>query len=277
MLPTLGVWLAHFEYHATRRFEPEDTPATRSGRERDALARAPVLLQCEARCVGEHLLEQARRSAGNEASALLRVLELLIAEEQHHARLLRSFAQPGAGGTAAARIGSVPWLIGLLRRSGGFEAALTVLAATELIGSVYYRVLGQAARSAPLRALCRAILADELSHIGLLSELLAALRAGRSRRARALTGTSERLLLSSLALVVWLAHGRLLRRCGCDSRRFRAACRAQYELHLGPAPACAPASSSAPGEELRADIAEGLELEHVAGRVVEEHGRLLAR
>ncbi len=248
MLPTLGVWLAHFEYHATRRFEPGEDEVLRPGSwERASLARSPVLLQCELPAVGEQLLEQARRRGGPQATVLVRVLQLLIAEEHRHARLLRAFARGAAGGALAGlpdsvrsrRGGTVASLIGVLRRIGGFESALAVLAAAELIGSVYYRALAQSTGCARLRALCRAILADELAHIGLLSELLAALRAGRSARGRALTGMAERLLLALLALVVWTAHRRLLGRSGWSWRRFRAACRAQYGLHLGPAPALA--------------------------------------
>ena len=72
-----------------------------------------------------------------------------------------------------------------LRRLGGLEYRLCLFVTAELIASVYYRALEVATGCQRLKVLCRTLVADELAHIGLQSQLLLIFRTRKSAPARA--------------------------------------------------------------------------------------------
>lgn len=234
MLPHLQIWLNHFEYHAQhRRRLPEGIPDALTTEEHRAIARSIATFQLGEQSEGTHLLRAAWTFARNhDAAGLVRVIELLIREEQHHATLLRTFM----------REHSIPlrkraWtdsVFRFVRRSAELELSLTVLLTAELIGNVYYRALEQATGCQKLRLLCRMLVADELAHVGFESDLLLAMRSQRSTLRRAVGESLHRLFFMGTAYVVWIGHPSVLRRAGYTARTFLRACRDQYAFYLQP-------------------------------------------
>jgi hypothetical protein len=238
MLIDSKVWLDHFEYHSTHRAAlPRRTSLAADQRQRIASSIATFQLgeQSQGRC----LQRAARRyELARDAAPLARIIELLIAEEQHHAALLGSFMdQQGIPRKVSHWTDRVfRWV----RRLGGFELHICVLITAELIGKVYYRALEAATGCAQLRALCRLLVADELAHVGFESALLLAMRARQGPLVRSAKAAAHHALLAGASWVVWLTHGRVLRAAGYRRGSFLRACEAQYCFYLAPAQAAAP-------------------------------------
>jgi hypothetical protein len=234
MLTNLRVWLNHFEYHA------EQPRALAGGRrsglrpeERRLIARSIAVFQLGEQSDGSGLLRAACRFATAHGDELLpRIIELLIREEQRHARLLRDFMDEH--GIRAKCRHWADTVFRRVRRLAGFELYLHVLITAELIGNVYYRALEAATGCQRLRALCRTLLADELAHIGYESELILELRARKPAALRALMRLAHRAFFCGAACAVWLSHRGVLRHAGHTAVGFVRACLAQYAFHLDP-------------------------------------------
>jgi hypothetical protein len=235
MLASARIWLNHFEYHAEHpRSIREDLPNVLSAAERAAIARSIATFQLGEQSPGRTLSALARGyAARHDCEAIARITELLIREESRHAELLGEFMDGQA--IPRRRRAATDLVFRLLRRLGGFEHAISVLVAAELIGNVYYRALETATRCERLRVLCRTLVADELAHIGFESELLFTMRELRPALARAIERRSHRAFFLAMAVVVWHTHRPVLRRAGYGLRTFLAACRAQYAFYLEPA------------------------------------------
>ncbi|MEJ1965329.1 MAG: hypothetical protein WDO56_28850 [Gammaproteobacteria bacterium] len=132
-----------------------------------------------------------------------------------------------------------------LRRLAGFELYLTVLVTAELIGKVYYRALEAATGSRQLQTLCRVLVADELAHVGLESDLLRGLRDKLSAPGRAARNAAHRVFFVGASLVVWFDHRRVLRRADYRLATFLRACLAQYTFYLEPPRIQQPSSPAA--------------------------------
>src|SRR5579871_2326333 len=141
MLPNLGIWRDHFEYHAQRsRRLPDGIPDVLEDAERELIAASIATFQLGEDSSGQHLLRAAYRFAErHEAAAIARTTELLIREEQQHARLLGEFMREHA--IARKSRDWTDWVFRHLRRMGQLELHLGVLLTAELIGIVYYRAL----------------------------------------------------------------------------------------------------------------------------------------
>ena len=122
----------------------------------------------------------------------------------------------------------------LIRRLAGLQTYLSVLTCAELIGKVYYRALESATDCKRLRVLCRAIVSDELAHIGFETQLLSALRARRAAPLRALMQPAHRMFFAITAAVVWFTHRSVLCRAGHSAQSFLRSCLAQYAFYLEP-------------------------------------------
>ena len=234
MLANLRVWLNHFEYHAE---QPRGAPggalnALGSG-ERRLIARSIATFQLGEQSDGTGLLRAAYRFAAAHGDELLpRITELFIREEQRHARLLREFMEEH-GIRARCRHWSDA-IFRRLRRLAGFELYLHVLITAELIGYVYYHALESVTGCQRLKVLCRALIADELAHVGYESELILELRAQKPAAMRTLVRLAHRAFFCSAACAVWISHRRVLERAGHTAAGFLRACLAQYAFHLDP-------------------------------------------
>lgn len=229
----LEIWLNHFEYHAQHpRCAPHGLPDVLKADERELIASSIATFQLGEQSGGRTLLRTAERFAAGQAPHLLRIIELLIREEQRHASLLRAFMQDHR--MPLKRTDWTDRVFRLVRRLAGLQLYVCVLICAELIGNVYYRALESVTDCERLRVICRTLVSDELAHIGFESQLLFTLRAGRAARFRALTGPAHRMFFASAAAVVWLTHRAVLRRAGHSGRSFLRSCQAQYAFYLEP-------------------------------------------
>jgi hypothetical protein len=229
----LEIWLNHFEYHAQHsRDDAHGLSDVLKADERELIASSIATFQLGEQSEGRTLLRAAERFAAGQAPRLLRIVELLIREEQRHASLLRAFMQDHR--IPLKRIDWTDGIFRLIRRLAGLRLYLSVLICAELIGNVYFRALESVTNCERLRVLCRTIVSDELAHVGFESQLLFTLRAGPAVRWRALTGPAHRIFFASAAAVVWLTHRSVLRRAGHSGRSFLRSCLAQYAFYLEP-------------------------------------------
>ena len=230
----LEIWLNHFEHHARhRRRVPRTLSDVLKADERQLIASSIATFQLGERSEGRTLLRAAERFARQkQVPHVVRIFELLIREEQRHASLLRAFMQDHR-----IPLKKADWtdrVFRRIRRLAGLQMYVSVLTCAELIGKVYYRALESATDCKRLRVLCRGIVSDELAHIGLETQLLFTLRAGRAAPLRALTQPVHRTFFAITAAVVWLTHRSVLRRAGYSGRSFLRACLAQYAFYLEP-------------------------------------------
>jgi len=239
----LRIWLNHFEYHAERpRGIPPALADVLTAEERRLIASSIATFQLGEQSGGGTLLRAADRFArAHQIAPLVRIVELLIREEQRHAALLRCFMEDHR-----IPLKSRDWtdeIFRRLRRLAGFELYLCVLITAELIGNVYYRALETVTGCQRLKVLCRTLVAEELVHVAFESQWLLALRAPRPAWLRTLQRLVHRAFLAGTAGVVWLTHRSLLRHAGHDRRTFLRLCLAQYDFYLEPVTA---AFASAP-------------------------------
>jgi len=229
------IWLNHFEHHALHpgRIPPGLSDVMRPD-ELHLIADSIATFQLGEQSEGRTLLRAAERFArARQLPYLVRIIELLIREEQRHASLLRAFMQDHR--IPLKRTDWTDQAFRHIRRLAGLQLYLCVLISAELIGNVYYRALESATDCERLRALCRSIVSDELAHVGFESQLIFSLRARRAGPMRALARSAHRIFFAGTAIVVWLTHRAVLRRAGHSATSFLRCCLAQYEFYLEPA------------------------------------------
>ena len=231
----LGIWLNHFEYHAQHpRALPSDVLDVLTAAERSLIARSIATFQLGEQSEGATLQRAAERFAWTHRQpSLARIVQLFIAEEQHHAELLENFMLDH--GVALRRRDWTDAVFRRLRRLAGFELYLYVLITAELIGILYYRALERVTGCERLKLLCRTLVCEELAHVGFESHLLLALRTGRPVAMRGSLRLAHRLFLVTTACVVWLTQRAVLQRAGYRRRSFLSACLSQYDFYLKPA------------------------------------------
>ena len=234
MFRDLEIWLNHFEYHAQHpRCIPAGLSDVLKPEESRLIRRSLSAFQLGEQCEGKALLQTVMRySEAHKAAQLVRIVELFIREEQRHASLLRAFMDDHE--LPLKRADWTDFVFCCLRRIGGFEYRLHLFVAAELIGSVYYRALEVVTGCQRLKVLCRTLVADELAHIGLQSQLLLTLRARKSAAARLGIRWIHRAFFTTTACVVYMAHRPVLRAAGYDLRDFLRACASQYAFYLEP-------------------------------------------
>lgn len=238
MFRDLEIWLNHFEYHAQHpRCVPAGLSDVLKPEERRLIARSIATFQLGEQSEGNALLFATWRFAKkHDAAALIRILELFIREQQRHAALLHKFMEDH--GLPPKRTDWTDFVFCCLRRLGGLEFRLHVFVTAELIASVFYRALETATGCQRLKILCRTLVADELAHVGLESQLLLTLRARRSPLARGSLRLLHRAFFATTACVVYMAHRALLRKVGYNIGRFVRVCAEQYAFYLEPPASC---------------------------------------
>jgi len=230
----LEIWLNHFEYHAQH---PRTVPAGLSDvlkpQERRLIARSIATFELCEQAEGRALLRAVNRFAKvHQATPLLRINELFIREQQRHGALLREFMRDHAIEPKQTEL--TDFVFCCLRRVGGYELRLHVLIAAELIANVYYRALEAATGCQRLKVLCRTLVADELAHIGLESQLLLTLRSHRALPLRAMARWLHRAFFGSAAGFVYLTHRAVLRGAGYTLGSFLRVCKTQYAFYMEP-------------------------------------------
>jgi hypothetical protein len=228
------IWLNHFDYHAEHpRCVPHGLSDLLQPDERRLIADSIATFQLGEQSEGRTLLRAAQRFAvAHRVPALVRIVELLIREEQHHAALLHVFMEDHH-----IALKTTDWtdrVFRRVRRLVGLEFYLYILIGAELIGIVYYRALETATDCRRLRVLCRGLVSDELAHVGFESQLLLALRAARAAPVQTLMRLAHRAFIAGTAGIVWLTNRSVLRQGGYGARSFLRACLSQYAFYLEP-------------------------------------------
>jgi hypothetical protein len=212
-------WLAHFHRNRANRAEPDwHAPVTLP-----ATVVRPLVRSLEQFQLGDGggpacLIAwdaERFRSSGEGTGTLV---DLWFTEEREHARLL---------GAAVARFGgrciSGHWSFTafcLTRKWLGVRFELTVLLLTEIVSTVYYRLLHRHGADPALRSMCRLILRDEAGHIAFHRDRLArAARAGRAGYGP-VWEARFRLLGLAAASVLWVNHAPGLRALGASGAEF---------------------------------------------------------
>jgi len=228
------IWLNHFEHHARHpRCVPHGISDLLKSDERRLIEGSIATFQLGEQSEGRTLLRAVQRFAnGRRMPALVRIAELFIREEQHHAALLRAFMEDHH--IALKWTDWTDRVFRLVRRLAGLELYIYMLISAELVGIVYYRALEAATDCRRLRMLCRGLVSDELAHVGFESQLLLALRADRAAPMQAPIRLAHRAFFAGTAGVVWLTHRSVLRQGGYGARSFLRACLSQYAFYLDP-------------------------------------------
>jgi hypothetical protein len=238
MFRDLEIWLNHFEYHAQHpRCVPAGLSDVLKPQERRLIARSIATFELCEQPEGTALLRAVHRFAEkHDAAQLMRITELFVREQQRHAALLHEFMSDH--GIEAKQTDLTDFVFCCLRRVGGYETRLHVLIAAELIANVYYRALEAATGCQRLKILCRTLVADELAHIGLESQLLLTLRSHRSAPTRAAARLLHRAFFKAAASIVYLTHRPVLRGAGYTLGRFLRVCATQYAFYMEPPVTC---------------------------------------
>ena len=234
MFRDLGIWLNHFEYHAEHpRRVPAGLGDRLEPRERKLIERSIATFQLGEVSEGTALVRATRRFADTyDAKPLTRIMELFVREEQRHGTLLHEFM--AHHGLPPKRTDWTDFIFWCLRRIGGLEFRLHIFITAELIASVYYRALEAATGCQRLKILCRTLVADELAHIGLESQLLLTLRARKSAVGKAAARLLHRAFFTATAGIVYLTHRPVLRTAGYNINSFLRVCARQYAFYLEP-------------------------------------------
>jgi hypothetical protein len=238
MFRDLEIWLNHFEYHAQHpRCVPAGLSDVLKDDERRLIARSMAIFQLCEQPEGTSLLRSARRFAEkHNAGQLTRITELFINEQQRHANLLRIFMEDHR--IPCKETALTDFVFCSLRRIGRYETRLKVLLAAEMIANVYYRALESVTGCQRLKVLCRTLVADELAHIGLESQLLLTLRSRRSALRRASARFFHKAFFKCAAGAVYLSHRAVLRGAGYNIGSFLRVCARQYAFYLEPPVTC---------------------------------------
>jgi hypothetical protein len=228
------IWLKHFEHHGqSLRCLPSGLASGLTSEERRRIASSIATFQRGDQSEGHELLRAANDFAQAQSiPALTRIVELLIREEQGHAALLLGYMRDND--IAPKRTHWTDRWFRRLRRLAGLELYLQALISAELVGIVYYRALERSTNCPRLTLLCRVLVSDGLAHVGFESQLLLALRAGRTSPLRALMRVAHQGFFVGTAALVWLTHGAVLRHSGYRARTFLRACLSQYAFYLEP-------------------------------------------
>jgi hypothetical protein len=209
-------WLAHFQRNRENRPEPKwQAPLTLSTDVVRPLVKSLEQFQLGdgggPACLIAWNAEQLRSSSDGARE----LVDCWFTEEREHARLL---------GAAVARFGGRcirgHWSFTafcLSRKYLGVRFELTVLLLTEVVSTVYYRLLHRHADDAALRSMCRLILRDEGGHVAFHRDRLA--HVGDACYGK-LWEARFRLLGLAAASMLWVNHAPALCALGANRAEF---------------------------------------------------------
>ncbi|CAN5806166.1 ferritin-like domain-containing protein [soil metagenome] len=218
-------WLEHFQGNATGRAEPEwHLPSPLTGATRRELARSLSHFQLGESGEGGFLLRQAREQFPDDHT-YAQALELFVAEEKEHARLLAHLVERFGG--ALIRRHWTHSLFRLVRRALGLRFEIQVLVIAELVGTAYYRLLHRRTRDPVLEEVCALVLRDEASHVAFHADWLGEFQKRLLPLERALWASQFQLLFTVAAQVAWVDHRAALSSTGATRAEFFREARAE--------------------------------------------------
>ena len=213
-----NAWLRYYQNNPNNWTDPEwHVPSPLDPKTKRALALSLSHFQLGESGDGNFLFAQARKQAPDDA-AYHQALELFIAEEQTHARLLEQLVHHFGGGTIKRH-----WthaLFRLARRALGLNFELQVLVIAELVGTAYYRLLHARTRDPVLEQACDRILRDETRHIDFHADWLCDFQWRLLPLERSIWSAQFQILFSAAAQVAWTDHRSCLSAMGVKRREF---------------------------------------------------------
>jgi hypothetical protein len=166
---------------------------------------------------GKFLIAQARAQAPGDL-AYHRALELFVAEEGEHARLLERLVTRFGGQTIRRH-----WthsLFRLVRHALGFKFEIQLLVTAELVGTAYYRLLYMRTRDPVLEDTCALILKDEAQHVDFHADWFGNFQSQLLPLERAAWSMQFQFLFSAAAQIAWFDHREALIICGANRSEF---------------------------------------------------------
>ncbi|HVF91679.1 MAG TPA: hypothetical protein VNH22_16565 [Blastocatellia bacterium] len=235
MLCSLKSWHDYFVENSSNKGGISwDDVDTLTAEEKKRIEKSIATFQLGEYSEGRGLLRFATEYANKNADDhLIKITRLFIAEEQNHARLLKSFMDRHE--IAAVKKNWTDTVFRRLRKNVGYELSITVLITAEIISLVYYRALKNCTGSRLLAKVCDKLLADESAHIRYESELIIYIRNSRSAPVSRLIGLLHRTLFMGTTLVVYLEHREVIRGGGYGLLEFWAACQSEFSGCFTPA------------------------------------------
>jgi hypothetical protein len=211
-------WLTYYQQNLNNRPEPKwNLPSPLDRDVQRLLARSLSHFQLGETGGGTFLFDHAcNRVSGDEA--YLEALQLFIAEEGEHARLLERLVIRFGGATIRRH-----WTHGLfrlIRRGLGFQFEIQVLVIAELVGTAYYRVLRARTRDSVLDETCGLLLRDEAQHVEFHAQWLGQVLSRLLPLEAAAWSAQFQALFTAAMVVAWIDHREALTVSGADSREF---------------------------------------------------------
>ncbi len=212
-------WLAHFRRNREKRAEPDwNAPVALTEDVVRQLVRSLEQFQLGDGGGPAYLIAWDREQFLSASEGTRQLVNLWFAEEREHARLL---------GAAVARFGGhcihSHWSFTafcLSRKWIGVRFELTVLLLTEIVSTVYYRLLHRHGKDTALRAMCRLIIRDEVGHVAFHRDRLArAARAGNASHGKCWE-LCFRTLGFAAATMLWINHAPGVTALGASTGEF---------------------------------------------------------
>jgi hypothetical protein len=211
-------WLSYYRQNRKERPEPKwNSPSALSPRIQAALARSLSHFQLGETGEGTFLLDRACRQVSDD-SAYLEALQLFLAEEGEHARLLERLVQRFGGKTIGHH-----WthaLFRLVRHALGFQFEIQVLLIAELVGTAYYRLIRARTTDPVLDETCGLLLRDEAQHVEFHAHWLGDVLARFLPFEASAWRTQFQALFLAAAVIAWIDHREALVASGSNSAEF---------------------------------------------------------
>jgi hypothetical protein len=212
-------WMAHFRRNKVNRSEPDwSAPITLPV----GLVR-PLVRSLEQFQLGDgggpaYLIARDREKFLAEGQETRELVELWFAEEREHARLLGAAVSRFGGHCIRSHWSFTAFCMS--RKWFGVRFELSVLLLTEIVSTVYYRLLRRHGKDTALGSMCRLIIRDEKGHVAFHRDRLA--RAARAGRGGYGIWWELRFRLLGLvaASMLWVNHAPGLRAIGSNSVEF---------------------------------------------------------
>lgn len=208
-------WIADFVAERERRAGLGDPDWEMGARLTPELVRSIQRFQVGEDGDGAELKAKARRAGDPGYSE---AVELFVAEEQNHARMLGLLLAAGGAETLADHWSEAVFV--RLRRLLGLRLELLVLMVAEVVALRYYRALRDGCADPPVSEVAGRILADEERHVPFHCRRLREGLAGLPAPGRRAVTAGWRALLAAAALVVAYDHGPALRALGVGRAAF---------------------------------------------------------
>jgi hypothetical protein len=212
----VGRWMRYFAKNRENRAEPDWNAR---------LTLSPGVIQPLVRSLEEfqlgdgggpaYLIARDREQFLSQGAGTRALVDLWFAEEREHARLLEAAVKRFGGRCIRSHWSFTAFC--LTRRWFGVRFELTVLLLTEIVSTVYYRLLHRHGQDSALRSMCRLILRDEMGHVAFHRDRLA--RSARNDYG-AIWETCFRALGLAAASMLWINHASGLCALGASGREY---------------------------------------------------------